>query len=343
MPRGPRLDYADALHHVMARGIEKREIFSCDRDREDLLNRLERLVDETATSIFAWCLIPNHFHLLLRSGPAGLSPFMRRLQTGYAVSFNKRHRRVGHIFQNRYKSIVVEEDRYLLQLVRYLHLNPLRAGLVKDLRALEAFPWSGHSVLLGRREAAWQDTRYVLGQFGRDVERARVAYGRFVKEGAREGKRTELNGGGLVRSIGGRERMAESRSGPQPWVHDERVLGSSEFVRHVTEAEGEADEGASLRVGEPGRNRFLQKAIAEVSRRFRISPEELQGGGRRRKVVVARAALAWVATRLCGIPTIDVARATGVTPVSILRVEERGRAELAERGIDPRRFVQKCK
>jgi len=227
--------------------------------------------------------------------------------------------------------------------VQYIHLNPLRAGLVKDVRGLESFPWSGHAVLLGRREAAWQDTRYVLGQFGRDIERARIAYGRFVKEGARDGKRSELDGGGLVRSIGGRERVAEIRSEPQPWVHDERVLGSSDFVRSVTGAEGQADGEPYFRVAESDRGRFLQVAIAEIARRFGVSPEELRGGGRRRTVVAARAALAWIATRLSGIPTIEVARATGVTPVSILRVEERGRTELAERGVDPRRFVQKCK
>jgi REP element-mobilizing transposase RayT len=119
----------------MVRGIERRRIFESDRDREDFLERLGRIVQEAQASCFAWVLIPNHAHILLRTGPTPLARMMRRLLTGYAVSFNLRHQRAGHLFQNRYKSIVVEDDPYLLELVRYLHLNPLRAGVVPDLGA----------------------------------------------------------------------------------------------------------------------------------------------------------------------------------------------------------------
>ena len=117
----------------MVRGIEKWEVFWSDHDRLDLLGHIAALAPETETAIYAWSLMPNHFHLLLRSGPAGLSTFMRRLQTGYAGAFNRRHKRTGHLFQNRFKSILIEEDAYCLELVRYLHLNPLRAGLARSL------------------------------------------------------------------------------------------------------------------------------------------------------------------------------------------------------------------
>ena len=116
-----------------ARGIERREIFKDDKDRELFLGRLAIVLDESQTQCYAWALIPNHFHLLLRTGPVLLSHVMRRLMTGYAVTFNKRHKRSGHLFQNRYKSTVCEEDAYLLELIRYIHLNPLRASLVNDL------------------------------------------------------------------------------------------------------------------------------------------------------------------------------------------------------------------
>jgi putative transposase len=108
MPRGPRLDAPDALHHVIARGIERRAIVEHDGDRQDFLERLARGVERAHTGLFAWCLMPNHFHLLLRTGRAPLSTVMRRVLTGYAVAFNRRHRRAGHLFQNRFKSILVE-------------------------------------------------------------------------------------------------------------------------------------------------------------------------------------------------------------------------------------------
>ena len=104
---------------------------------------------------YAWALILNHFHILLRTGATPLSTVMRRLMTGYAVTFNIRHRRSGHLFQNRYKSVICEEDPYLLELIRYIHLNPLRAKLVKDLKELDKYLWTGHSALLAKRKSRW--------------------------------------------------------------------------------------------------------------------------------------------------------------------------------------------
>ncbi len=152
MPRLARLDAPGLLQHVMARGIERREIFRDDKDRKSFLERFAIILEETQTQCYAWALIPNHFHLLLRTGITQLSKVMRRLMTGYAVTFNKRHKRSGHLFQNRYKSIVCEEDPYLLELIRYIHLNPIRAGLVKDLKELEKYPWTGHATILGKRK-----------------------------------------------------------------------------------------------------------------------------------------------------------------------------------------------
>jgi len=133
----------------MARGIERRKLFLDDKDRESFLDRLAVILEEIQTQCYAWALIPNHFHLLLRTGPTPLSKVMRRLMTGYAVTFNKRHKRSGHLFQNRYKSIICEEDPYLLELIRYVHLNPLRAELVQDLNELDNYPWAGHIAILG--------------------------------------------------------------------------------------------------------------------------------------------------------------------------------------------------
>ena len=183
MPRQPRLDAPDTLHHVMVRGLERRAIFRDDADRAEFVARLAALAAAGALTVYAWALLSNHAHLLVRTGTRPLARSMRSLLTGYAGAFNRRHKRVGHLFQNRYKSIVVEEEPYLLELVRYLHLNPLRAQVVPDLRRLARFPWTGHSALLGAVPRSWQDTQTILAQFGPTPRRARHAYHTFVAAG----------------------------------------------------------------------------------------------------------------------------------------------------------------
>jgi REP element-mobilizing transposase RayT len=151
MPRHARIDIPGLLHHVIVRGIEKRPVFLDDQDREEFLSRFTMLLAETKTDCYAWALLDTHFHLLLQPQTAKLSHFMRRLLTGYAVVFNLRHQRAGHLFQNRYKSIACDGDSYLLELVRYIHLNPLRAGIVDTLASLDDHPWCGHCVFRRNR------------------------------------------------------------------------------------------------------------------------------------------------------------------------------------------------
>ena len=140
MPRKALIDAPGALYHIIVRGIDRRKIFCDDAGRDDFLDRLGDILPDSKTPCFAWALLTNH-HLLLRTGTAPIAMVMRRLLTGYAVNFNRRHRRHGHLFQNRYKSILCQEDPYLLELVRYIHLNPLRAGIVDELKGLNAYPY----------------------------------------------------------------------------------------------------------------------------------------------------------------------------------------------------------
>ncbi|MGB8335847.1 MAG: transposase [Desulfobacterales bacterium] len=163
MPRKARIDAAGALHHIIVRGIECRKIFWDDTDRDSFVKRLGQVLNETHTDCFAWALIPNHAHLLLRTGLTPISGVMRRFLTGYAVQFNRRHRRHGHLFQNRYKSILCQEDPYLMELVRYIHLNPLRAKLVADDKSLKGFSYAGHCALMDRCRHDWQNTEYIPG------------------------------------------------------------------------------------------------------------------------------------------------------------------------------------
>jgi REP element-mobilizing transposase RayT len=132
---------------------ERQEIFLNQKDYEDFLERLSVLLPEAKTACYAWALLQNHAHLLLRTGSVSLGRFMRRLLTGYAVSFNLRRNRHGYLFQNQYKSVICQEDAYLRELVRYIHLNPLRAGIVADVRDLSEYPYSGHSALMGNRKS----------------------------------------------------------------------------------------------------------------------------------------------------------------------------------------------
>src|SRR5512136_1292480 len=229
MPRHPRLDAPGVLHHVMVRGLERRAIFRDDQDRADFVARLRALAEEGGLTVYAWALLSNHAHLLLRSGSRPLARSMRRLLTGYAGAFNRRHHRTGHLFQNRYKSIVVEAEPYLLELLRYLQLNPLRATGVPDLRALDRYPWTGHSALLGRVPRSWQDTATILRQFGASPTRARRAYHAFVAAEIPQGRRPEFQGGGLRRSLGGWQAVAALRRGREAYLGDERILGRSAF------------------------------------------------------------------------------------------------------------------
>ncbi|MBS3920899.1 MAG: transposase [Deltaproteobacteria bacterium] len=246
MPRQSRLDAPGALHHVMGRGIERTYIFRIDRDREDFLNRLAGLCAGGDLIVYAWCLLSNHFHLLVRTARQPISRSMKKLLTGYVVNFNLRHKRTGHLFQNRYKSIICEEDPYLLELTRYIHLNPLRAGMVSDLEELNNYQWAGHSVIMGRLERKWQDIDTVLGHFGRG-RNAVEKYEQFVREGLSQGRRPELVGGGLIRSLGGWSQVLSLKRRDIKVASDERILGRDKFVqRLISEAEEKVKETLSL-------------------------------------------------------------------------------------------------
>ena len=192
MPRKARIDTPGALHHIIIRGIEKRKIFKDDKDLYQFIERLGAILTESETPIYAWASMPNHVHLLLRTGLAPIATIMRRLLTGYAVYFNRRYRRHGHLFQNRYRSILCQEEPYFLELVRYIHLNPLRAKLVEDMRALDQYPYSGHSAVVGKVKRDWQHVDYVLKLFGKRKPDARKAYLQFVIKGILQGRRPAI-------------------------------------------------------------------------------------------------------------------------------------------------------
>ena len=307
----------------MVRGIERTAIFRDDADRTDFVTRLAALAEQGAWAVFAWALLPNHAHLLVRTGTRPLARSMRSLLTGYASAFNRRHHRVGHLFQNRYKSIVVEEERYLLELVRYLHLNPLRAKIVPDLRTLGRHPWTGHSALLGTIPRPWQETATILAQFGPTRRRAIHAYGTFVAAGFSQGRRPELQGGGLLRSHGGWAAVQALRRGREAYLGDERVLGSSDFVAAL---QGRAEAATAPRLP----RLTLETVQTRVCRHLGLAPVALTGGGRRTALQCARAGIAYLWVEVLGHPGRPLAVALGVSPQAVYQAVTRGRETRAE-------------
>jgi putative transposase len=322
MPRQARLDAPGTLHHVIIRGIEKKRIVDDKYDRVNCVTRMGDLAQETETSIYAWSLMTNHIHILLKSGQQGLSHFMRRFLTGYAVSYNLRHRRHGHLFQNRYKSIICDEDVYFQELVRYIHLNPLRDGIVKNMSELDRHPWCGHSVIMGRKKCEWQDRTYVLGWFGTGEGAAKRRYRRYVSKGIEEGRREDLVGGGLIRSLGGWSQVLSLRASKDQVLSDERILGSGEFVERIM---NEADPKIRYHVSINERRIHADKTIRKMCEKEDINIEELKGGSRRGIICQIRAQLAIDLVRDHGLTLAEAGRQLGVSTSAISKILDRNK------------------
>ena len=321
MPRTARLDAPGVLHHVMIRGIERREIFRNNTDRENFIDRLEILCPATQTNCYAWAFMSNHAHFLFRTGTAPLSRLMRRLLTGYVVSFNHRHKRSGQLFQNRFKSIICQEDAYLQELVRYIHLNPIRAGIVKTLDELKSYKYSGHSSLMGKTKRNWQDTDYVLSYFGKRKAQARKEYESFVEEGLTHGRRKEFTSGGLIRSLGGWTKARDILNDREHVMSDERILGDSDFVDSViSQSEEQYERRHKLKMQGFDLHRIAER-VAEV---LEMEPDEVFSKGRQNRKVKARSLLCFWAARELGMSHTDLAKKLEMSTAGIGFSVERG-------------------
>ncbi len=329
MPRHSRIDSPDALHHIICRGIERGEIFSDDIDRDDLVTRLGDILIETSTRCYAWALIPNHFHLLLRTGTLPIANVMQRLLTGYATKFNIRHNRHGHLFENRYKSILCEEEPYLLELVRYIHLNPYRAGIVSSLKELQTYRYCGHSRILSLNVEPWMNVKDVLNRFGRRIDDSRKAYELFIGEGVGQGKRNDLIGGGLLRSSGGWRGILTAREAGIFLKSDERILGSNDFVEGVLHA---TDEKLEIIEGYRTTGIDLERLTSIVSKMLGCDENDVAAPGRQPQRVRARSLFCFWAVRELGVNVTTLARRFGLTQPAISLAVIRGEKMAVENG-----------
>ena len=271
---------------------------------------------------YLWTTTPISFS---RAASSASQPSCEGFSRGTPNTLTAATAAPGHLFENRYKSILCDEDNYLLSLIRYIHVNPVRAGIVTTLKELDTYSWSGHSAIMGNVRQDWMDTANVLSQFGARKKDARNAYHKFVVEGMTMGKNLYLTGGGLIRSKGGWSQVVSARRSGKKEEFDERILGSGDFVNAILK---ETEEKTRLQLKLRRTGKTIAMIIEEECKQGHISPNELKAGSRRRKVSTLRATIAKRGLNELGLYMAEIARHVGVTTSSIAkavaRLEEEG-------------------
>lgn len=297
MSRPLRLEFAGAVWHVMARGNDRKPIFADDRDREVLLEVLGRVVAATRWRVHAYVLMPNHYHLLLETPEPNLSRGMRQLNGVYTQRVNVRHGRTGHVFQGRFKGILVERDAHLLELCRYLVLNPVRAGLVS---APGDWPFSSYRATAGLAPPpAWLETAWTLDQF----------------ESAR-GSRTQAFRAFVAAGVG---------SGYSPWeeVEDQLYLGGAAFRARLQAVRPDVARAPEIPRAQRALVRpTLETIVREVCAASELGPSALL----RRNASTGRMQVAWLGRNEGGLPLGEIAPALGATVWTVSRLESRAEA-----------------
>ncbi len=238
------------------------------------------------------------------------------------------HRRYGHVFQNRYKSILCQEESYLQELVRYIHLNPLRASVVSSLRQLDHYPYSGHSRLMAKVKDSWQETDRVLALFGKKAAVARKKYREFVSSGVKAGRKPELTGGGLIRSVGGWRALKSLGNMGIHFKSDERILGDSDFAEKVL---GDAAEEMEHRYHLKAEGYDFDTVAKRVSDIFNMKVQRILSPGKQPDRVMARSVLAYWAVRELGISETSVGKQLSLSQSATSRAVQRGEQIIAQR------------
>jgi len=321
MPRQGRLHIPGGYYHVIGRGLERRRIFAGVEDKNDFVERLGEGLERTQCQCLAWAIMSNHYHLLIRVSSQPLSKLMSPLLSGYATKYNRRKKRSGYVFQNRYKSILCDADNYLLELIRYIHLNPLKAGVVSNLAELDRYRWTGHAGLMGNHVQAWHNREEVLELFGKKIKSARVHYRTFVSEGVSEMRKINYSGGGLVRSYGGWDTVKYLRKDHEVRIGDERILGDSDFVEEVLKND-KLDISLKSQLQQKGLD--LEKLVNKVCEYNNIKPSDLARKGRQNKISIAKCLISYWGTQLLGLSTTEISQFLGVSQPAISMASKKG-------------------
>jgi REP-associated tyrosine transposase len=263
MARKPRVEFAGAFYHVICRGNQRQVIFRTDTDRKYYLESLERYRQRYGFKVYAYVLMSNHVHLLLETGEVPLSRIMQGLQLRYTGYFNRKYNKVGHLFQGRYKAILCDRDAYLLELVRYLHLNPER---MRSPIQAATYRWSSHGAYLGKNNLVRIETGRVLGEFAKSIGKARLGYLRFMAEGKANGHQPDYYD-----------------------VRDQRFLGDERFVEGIEErVQGDRE----IAVATPRVK--IGVLLSLVASAYGTTEKDLIQAGRQRKWVTARSMLVYL-------------------------------------------------
>lgn len=276
MARKPRIHQPGGVYHVMLRGNGGQDIFSCDEDRFHLYLLIQEGVSRFGHRIHAFCCMSNHLHLVVQVADIPLSKIMQNLSFRYTRWVNRKTQRMGHLFQGRYKAILVDGDSYLLELVRYVHLNPVRAGIVSNP---VNFPWSGHRAFLGLEALPWLTTDWVLRQLAEDKSVAGLRYADFVLAGIGQGRREDFHRG----------------------ASDTRLLGDDTFSARVLAA---VQEEALPKI-------TLNELMEHVCAHFGLTEVQLCAPSRNRPASLARAVVGWIARDTNCSTLTDVAKRLG--------------------------------
>ena len=320
MPRQARIDYPGALHHVIGRGIDGKVIFEDPIDKEAFYRRIKETLQTSSMQVYAWCIMSNHFHLLIQTGKTTLSEFMRKVLTGYAINYNKRHKRKGYLFQNRYKSIVCDKDEYLLPLIRYVHLNPVKVKLI-NIGQLRNYKWTGHKEIVGGIEGIIVKDE-VLEYFGRKEKGAITEYERFLKDGLTIDE--DFNGGGLIRSLGGIAEALQIR-GDEHQAYDDRILGDGDFVNGVLEVVEKQDTNKKY-------IKTMNDLLGKLSRYYNVSQEDILEK-KTRDVKEARNVMVYLAKKYLDINATATGKLLGITQSSASRAMSRGMDVVKEKDL----------
>jgi putative transposase len=314
MCKHARLDHPGCLHHVTAHAIDWIDLFMDDLDRESFVRTMERVFADSGVRCLAWALMTNHVHLLIETGHVRLSVVMQRLLQMHAQSFNRRHGHRGHVLGKRFSSKIVDGDSYLLLAVRYVHRNPLSAGIVSTIDELETYPWTGHAALMGRRPNAFQDVESVLSMLGSDERSARCALLEFVG--------SEL--GSTMQPLPGSTHLDfPRRAQAEACVFGVRALNAR--TSYISETIRALDTRDARRATLQLAGWDIDRVLDDVCRRIDAEREAVVRGSKTRIARAARDVVAFVACEYLGMKQTAAARRLGVGQTSISRALERGR------------------